>query len=160
MRLFTASWSAVHRHSAAVGAGNEDFMPVRTSVGLPRFWPEARGFPVAKLITPYGLRKLTGDEFHAAYVTRLNETGVEAIRAELAEIGLAYGDRPLALLCFERSSSECHRGMFAAFWQEHTGKVVAEIDPATTDPATGQKSHTGSGRQLQLATAAGAAEGQ
>jgi Protein of unknown function, DUF488 len=136
LTLHTASWTAVHHHSQAVGAGNEGFMPVRTSVGLPRFWPEARGLPVAKLLTPYGLRKLKGDEFRGAYLARLDETGVDAIRAELAEIALEYGGKPLALLCFEKSSSECHRSMFAAFWQEHTGEVVTEVGPAlSTDPA-------------------------
>jgi hypothetical protein len=97
-------------------------------VGLPRFWPEARGFPVAKLLTPYGLRELKGNEFGDAYLARLDEAGVDAIRAELAEIALEYGGKSLALLCFEQSSRDCHRGMFAAFWQDHTGEAVTELD--------------------------------
>jgi hypothetical protein len=88
-------------------------MPVRTSVGIPRFWPAARAFPVAKLLTPFGLRKLKGDDFRHAYLARLDQTGVDEIRAELAEIALTYGGKPCALLCFERRPSECHRGMFA-----------------------------------------------
>lgn len=160
LTLHTASWTVVHRHRRTFDDPHEmGFMPVRTSVGLPRFWPEARGLPVAKLITPYGLLKLEGDEFRERYLVRLNEAGVEAIRAELAEIALTYGGQPLCLLCFEADPTACHRSMFADWWFERTGERVAEVEPATTDLATGQNSNTGSGRQLQLATAARAAEG-
>jgi Protein of unknown function, DUF488 len=133
LTLHTASWTAVWNHSKAVGAGNEGFTPVRTSVGLPRFWPEARGFPVAKLLTPYGLRKLTGEAFREAYLDRLNEAGVDAIRAELGGIAAAYG-KPLALLCYEQDRADCHRGISASFWQEQTGEVVTELDPGKRRP--------------------------
>ncbi len=131
LTIHTASWTAVYRHRQTFDAPRDmGFMPVRTSVGIPRFWPEAQGFPVAKLITPYGLRKLEGEAFTTAYLARLAEAGVEKITAELKEISITYGGKPLALLCFERQQSDCHRGMFAEWWEGQTGEVVTEIEPA------------------------------
>lgn len=132
LTLHTASWTAVYHHSKGVGAGNEGFMPVRTSVGLPRFWSEAKAFPVAKLITPYGLRKLTGDDFRAAYLGRLAEAGFDRILDELCQIHTAYGGKPLVLLCFEKDRKDCHRSMFAAWWETMTGEAINELDLATS----------------------------
>ena len=129
LTLYTASWTAVWRDSQQVGAGNEGFVPVRTSVGVPRFWPMAKQFPVAKLITPYGLRKLEGDEFRERYLARLNKAGTEKIRAELAAIHALYR-KPLVLLCFEKDRADCHREQFAEWWEERTGELVLELEPA------------------------------
>ena len=131
MRIYTASWTAVWRYSQAVGAGNEGVMPVRISVGAPRFWPQARVFPAAKLITPHGLRKLTGAEFTAAYLAKLERAGVDEVRAELADIYAAYG-KPLVLLCFEPDRADCHRGVFAEWWEQQAGDAVPEADLAKT----------------------------
>lgn len=157
LTIHTASWTAVYRHRQTFDEARDmGFMPVRTSVGIPRFWSEAPGFPVAGLITPYGLRKLEGDEFTQAYLARLNGAGVEKIAAELKEIAITYGGKPLALLCFEKQQSECHRSVFAEWWEGQTGEVVTEIELGksalsnvglATDPATTHK--TRYGRQPQ-----------
>jgi hypothetical protein len=129
LTLHTASWTAVHRYRQTFDDPKDmGFMPVRASVGLPRFWTAARAFPVAKLLTPYGLRKLTGDEFRNAYIARLEKAGVDAIRAELADIADAYG-KSICLLCFEADPAACHRSTFAAFWRERTGDQVSEWAP-------------------------------
>lgn len=134
LTLHTAAWTPVMRHVKAFDDPKDvGFMPVRTSVGTPRFWAEAGGFPVAKLITPYGLRKLTGDEFTDAYRARLEKAGVDEIRAELSEIHLTYLGKPLALLCFEKDPKDCHRSIFAEWWETQTGESVTELDLATSN---------------------------
>lgn len=125
LTLFTGQWSKLW------GAWpREDVMPVRTSVGLPRFWPGVHLLPVARLITPYKLRSLEGEAFTTAYLSRLAETGIEAIRAELEDIHALYC-KPLVLLCYEKDPKDCHRSMFAQFWQEQTGEVINEWTTAT-----------------------------
>ena len=84
------------------------------SVGLPKFWPGAERFPAIRELTPYGVfgRELSGDEYRAAYVTRLDGIGPERIHARLGEAQLAAG-RALALACFEPQRRDCHRGLAA-----------------------------------------------
>jgi hypothetical protein len=77
------------------------------------------------------------DVYRALYRNRLEGAGVDAIRTELAGIaGPLEPGRPLVLLCFDRLNQKgawCHRTMFAAWWQEHTGQDVPEL--GTTPPA-------------------------
>jgi uncharacterized protein YeaO (DUF488 family) len=165
LKLHTAQWTVAWRHSKAVGAGNEGFMPVRTSVGTPRFWPEANALPVPKLITPYGLRKISDyEEFKVRHRARLDESGVDSIRRELTEIAEAYGNKPLALLCFEKEPSECHRSLFAEWWEGQTDERIAELQPVSngghaSDPAKLTNERYGRLRQSaqpQLAPSEGA----
>jgi hypothetical protein len=117
---------------ATARRGPVSVQPVRASVGRPRFWPAANRFPVARLITPYGLLKLNGKEFEKHYLARLNEAGVDAIRAELEAIYQVHR-HPLTLACFELDRANCHRGQFAEWWEKQTGVVVPEW---TGDPLT------------------------
>lgn len=184
VRLFTSSWSALHQASKA---GPLPVQPVAISRGKPtKFWPQAGTFPAVDELMPdgwmFGIKDL--EKFGRCYRRKLHTIGLPRIQALLDKIAAA-DDRPLALACFETAVTDCHRGPlgFAGWYERKTSIAIpdlttisakhtpsggvrpvalvyeVEIDPATTDPATGQNSDTGSGRQLQLATAAGAAEG-
>lgn len=101
-------------------------MPVRTSLGMPRWmtaslvdWPA---------VYPYGLFGKDLDEatFTRRYRARLHRQGPRILR-ELAELQAAY-DAPLVLLCFEPADLFCHRHVLRAWLQEH-GVPVEEVMP-------------------------------
>jgi hypothetical protein len=63
---------------------------------------------------------------------KLERIGVEAIAAELFAISERHaGKPPLALSCWEnvtpKRGHQCHRVVFAAWWQEHTGQKIHEL---------------------------------
>ena len=118
----TASWSAA-RDAVLAGIAIE---PVRTSVGVPKFWPEARAFPQIAEVTPYGLLDLQGDEYATAYLARLDRYGIERIVAAINAIHAAHG-KTLALCCFEHDRADCHRGLLAAWFEQQTGTALHEL---------------------------------
>lgn len=133
-RLITTSWRTALRLDVAAAL---DFVPVRTSEGLPRFWPQANRLPEVEALKPVGLRNLHGDEFDRRYFERLDSFGVDEIRAQFAKVrkhpaSAGYWHLPLGLLCFEHveKGESCHRRLFAGWWQRNTGEVVPERDPA------------------------------
>ncbi|MFC4060210.1 hypothetical protein ACFOWE_18045 [Planomonospora corallina] len=106
--------------------------PVRTTVGMPRFQLAYSLAGHATRITPkpWFLGKPL-DAYTLLYRRHLEESGVDAIAAELAEIATRHeAGRPLVLLCFDRLTTAdawCHRSMFATWWQEKTGQDVPEL---------------------------------
>jgi len=75
---------------------------------------------------------LPTDVFEEIYRARLDDLGVDAIRALLQRCcDDAGNDRPL-LLCFENldePGKSCHRRMFATWWTENTSEAVPELEP-------------------------------
>ena len=128
--LFTSSWSQVYRHLKA-SPGPPAFIPTRISLGKPKFWPEAQGFPYIAELAPLGglLRVTDREEFTARYVAQLDRIGVAVITEKLEDVALSYM-KPLALLCFERVDGKgqwCHRRIFASWWEDRTGVEVPEL---------------------------------
>lgn len=126
--LLTSSWPALLRYLAS--GDRPTFVPLGCSVGVPRSLPWARSLRATE-ITPYGLvgakaRELTPDEWEARYLARLDRHGVAAIQHRLQEVFVTYGERPIVLLCWEAQPVDCHRGMFAHWWEEQTGQHVPE----------------------------------
>jgi hypothetical protein len=132
--LVTARWSALYAldkdRKAGMIEGTPPVVPVRTSVGKPRFWPDAKDFPYIGALTPFGLTKIGDEEeFTGKYVARLEKAGVDELRETFDAIDEMY-QKPLALLCFEDLTKEglwCHRRIFATWWLEQTGETVPEI---------------------------------
>ncbi len=123
--LVTCSWRAIHE---AHLAGERSFVPVRTSVGCPKFWPAAEHFPRVREVAPYGLMKLGGEEFRARYVARLESFGIERIVARFDAIHEEY-QRTLALICFEPAGQPCHRRLLATWLENQAGQHVPELEP-------------------------------
>ena len=104
-------------------------VPVRTSVGEPKWWPE----PLAHLrrVAPYGLREVTDqDEFARLYFERLDNAGPEAISDRLIALSATHQGRPLVLLCFEdlrRPGAWCHRRLLAAWIERNLCFAVPEL---------------------------------
>jgi len=75
---------------------------------------------------------LPTDVFEQIYRARLDDLGVEAIRALLQRWCDDAGNDRLCLLCFENldeTGKSCHRRMFATWWHENIGEVVPELEP-------------------------------
>lgn len=141
MQLATGSWRAL---CEADKAGTLDVQVVRISRGVPKYWPAARGFPYMEELAPDGWTLGLKNErtFRAAYLSKLDRVGIEAIQARLDELD---DGRPICLTCFEADPAECHRAI-AAFWIEKTTAMAVnelEIEPAQlrlpTTPDEGEK---------------------
>lgn len=105
---------------------------IRTTAGGARWFSHQLGGH-AKLVTPTRellAANLPKDAYEFSYRRMLNDTGIEAIRAELARLAAANGDSRLVLLCFDRMNKPenwCHRRMLAAYYLEQTGEAIPEL---------------------------------
>lgn len=113
-------------------------VPVRTSVGPPRFWKKGPLAFIAEL-APYGrvdgvdLRKIDDfDLFDVHYRARLTENGVTIVE-KIVDLSRGRPDIPLVFLCYEDvhdPSTFCHRRIAAAWLTEQLGLDVPELSPA------------------------------
>jgi uncharacterized protein YeaO (DUF488 family) len=123
-RLVTWFWKAALAQDVT-----DRLVLVRISVGRPRWVRSAvtQAIPYVEELAPVGLRHIEDDaEFERLYRDRLDGFGIEALDARFQELHDGTQGRPLALLCFEHDPKECHRVMFAKWWQERTGEIVRE----------------------------------
>ncbi len=104
------------------------FVPVGISRGVPR-WPLPFRYRVARLLAPSRATFALEDDadFEREYLRELEEAGVEKIGDLLRRLSDEGGGQALVLLCHERDPAECHRSMFARWWQQQTGQVVEEL---------------------------------
>ena len=96
------------------------------SVGTPR-WKLPYELAHCRALKPYGVFGVyqDGPEYEKAYRAKLDKIGVEEIRRQIKE---AQGDKEnIILLCYEKNKKECHRYIFAQWWEEKTGEKVEEI---------------------------------
>lgn len=148
--MFTSRFKAVSDLDKTLQPDqSRGFVPVRTSLGQPRWIAEARQWPYLPELAPFGLRAIDDkDEFMTLYRERLGKHGVEVILSKLDELWKcqtpgsylvtpAKERLPLALLCFEdvdKPEDWCHRQVFAAWWLEQTGQVLEELNTADLLP--------------------------
>jgi hypothetical protein len=132
--IYTTRAKALYDADQQHGLSNLDLVPVRICKSLGRYlkprWPEARNFPAVEVLVPLRPAEWghSREKFEELYRGRLDETGFEAIEAELAGIHQEY-DRPLALFCHEDITKDfCHRQTFGAWWEDQTGDQVPELD--------------------------------
>ena len=101
---------------------------VVTSLGLPKWRPEASEWPVCHLLTPrWGYLKAEPAEFERAYIAQLGRLGVYKIGRTLERIARENEAQALILLCHESRWEDCHRLTFAEFWLTTTGELIQEI---------------------------------
>jgi hypothetical protein len=99
-------------------------VPVRTTVGAPRFWRHGTMLQ-AKAITPWYEFRLPEEEAEVAYKDRLDREAGRVIH-QLAGLVAQAGDRTLVLLCFDdlNAGSYCHRRWFAEWlWDSYQIEV-------------------------------------
>jgi hypothetical protein len=122
VRLFTAAYGAWSRRP---GMGT----PVACSLLLPKWLPEAEGFPRCWAVTPRFAYWRSGwpDEFARHYLSQLERSGARKIARYLHHIAAEAGSDRLVLLCYEPLAADCHRLMFADWWLVTTGERIEEL---------------------------------
>lgn len=122
--VFTYRWACVKALPPTV-------VPVRISLGGPRFIAGAARFPAIHELMPRGLFRVDDRaEFTRRFFARLDTIGVDVVQQRFDELHAAFGDRPLALCCFEdltRPREWCHRRTWADYWRQRTGAVVHDL---------------------------------
>jgi hypothetical protein len=71
--------------------------------------------------------------FEEMYRERLDDLGVSAVHELLTMCVERANNERLVMLCYEdltKPGLRCHRRIFAAWYQEHTGESVPELEPA------------------------------
>ena len=125
--VYTARWRQVNTPELI------DAVPVRISVGGPRFLPrgQAQAFAFIRELAPLGLLHVDDWlEFTERYRRRLDEHRPESIQARFDELRQLHPGQALALMGFEdlRVRGEwCHRLVFAEWWKDRTGNVIADL---------------------------------
>jgi hypothetical protein len=108
-----------------------DGVPIRTTVGYPRFWRHG-DLLFIRLLAPFGIfgKGLDPDEAHRLYLARL-DGHAEEILVALTDVANQHPGRTLCLLCFEdvHQGEACHRRWFADWYQQHFGVEVPELAP-------------------------------
>jgi hypothetical protein len=111
-------------------------VPIRTTVGSPRFW---RGPPLVdgRRLAPWGLLdpELPTDVCRQRYEQRLDELGDEVIEL-LERIAEDHDGERLVLLCFENvhRGEFCHRRWLAEWIEDRYGIVVPELPEGSQQP--------------------------
>ena len=112
-----------------VGVG----LPVRTTVGSPRFQLPYRLVTEFRLLTPrrewLGLSKAA---YQRNYIGMLEAHGVDKLTRAFDALAEAHGVDTLVFLCFDNLAKPgpdawCHRTMFGAWWESVTGAPVPEL---------------------------------
>ena len=115
----------------------EDGVPIRTTVGAPKFW---RGPDLVdgRVMAPYGLLSddLTTDEARRRYRQRLDEQA-DGVAAALATIATEHPGQPLVLLCYEnvQAGEQCHRRWLAGWLADRYGIEVPEATIVAQQPS-------------------------
>jgi hypothetical protein len=106
-------------------------LPVRITLGKPRFRLGYEYEEIRFLAPTPRIFRLEGEKFEREYKHRLDEIGVDRLRRIFEERARRCRTTRLVFLCFEDvlRGEYCHRRHFAAWWEAHTGEVVAELDP-------------------------------
>jgi hypothetical protein len=117
--LFTASYRAYRPDMGQA---------VVTSLGLPRWRPEARQWPRCWLLTPTPalFREPDDEKFAEGYAARLEGFGPQKIASVLEAIARDTGAGRLVLLCHEADPARCHRSQFTSYWLAATGERIEE----------------------------------
>lgn len=123
--IATASWFAYRPDMG---------LAIRASLGMPK-----KGFahPLEELrvATPHpSYFRASDEEFERRFLEQLNRAGVVTIRRKLQEFADSHGATTVVLLCFERDRADCHRGMFAQWWEDQTGERIEELGYRPTAP--------------------------
>jgi hypothetical protein len=101
-------------------------VPIRTTIGEPKFWGRRRKLEDLRVAAPWGL--MDADDWRERYEQRLDAEGDRIIR-QLARIARQCPGEQLALLCFENvnAGEECHRRTLAEWLEDRLDIRVPEM---------------------------------
>ena len=118
------------------GFRREHGVPVRTTVGAPKYWRSNRQGDLVhfKEMAPYKIlgnaALKTDEDQRRAYWMRCEELAVPIVQT-MAEIARTHPDQTLCLLCFEdvHKGQQCHRRWFARWFEMRFGLLIPEWTP-------------------------------
>lgn len=120
----------------------DGYYPVGISVGSPKF---NAGYTLREkcyALAPTGqMLRLDYEPYRKQYMEKLNRIGADKIISIVNQLEMRALDegKELVLLCFEdirNGDNWCHRTLFAEWWMERTGEIIAELeDPSPVKPA-------------------------
>lgn len=125
------------RTSRYTGFQPEYGVPVRVTVGAPRWFPYPYEYVPA--LAPYGILKNANLPTLAmrrdAFMRRLDSKRDEMLAA-LDELAAKYPGVPLVLLCYENvhKGEVCHRRWIADWFRERMSVIVPEIGAPCAEP--------------------------
>lgn len=70
--------------------------------------------------------RISFEKYSELYLNQCN-TYQDLIKWKIAQIKKAAGDREVVLLCWEHDRTQCHRQLFANWWESITGEKVEEL---------------------------------
>lgn len=101
---------------------------VVTSLGLPKWQPQAASWPRLNEATPrYLYLHAEPETFAHAYTDQLDRYGPDLIMRRLADIATARRASTLLLACHERDHEQCHRWLLAEWLRRNAGAEVEEV---------------------------------
>ncbi len=107
------------------------YVIVRISRGTPHWMPpEVIWSAIPSLAPEWRLHGLPVGKFEVAYREQMDAVGAPAIVRALELLTDFAGNHDVALCCFEdirKPGQFCHRRMFADWFAEQTGAVIAEL---------------------------------
>ena len=110
----------------------EDASYVSIAVGNPRY-PVPYKIVNLNVLKPYGIFGVYDeDEYSERYFARLDRYGVDYIRKEIEKA--SEGHENVILMCHEKDRNECHRKMFADWWEKNTGEKIEEFEGGKPKP--------------------------
>jgi hypothetical protein len=119
------------RYQASAAIIESGLVPVRTSIGAPRFKLPYQIEGVCRLLMPAReMMGVPGARGRELYESMLDAHGIAVIQADLDRISAAHDNRGLVLLCFCNlavTGGHCHRRLAAEWLEQHTGQVIPEL---------------------------------
>lgn len=71
--------------------------------------------------------RISFGKYSELYLDQCN-TYLETIKERIDEVKEEAGDREVVLLCWEKDRTQCHRQLFANWWESITGEKVDELN--------------------------------
>lgn len=122
--VYTCRWSSLKGLPSFV-------LPVRISIGKPRFIPGADEFPAIHELMPYGILGVDDQaDFTKRFRHRLHRKTPQVIQERFDHLHARYDGRPLVLLCYEdltKVDQWCHRTIFREWWRDKTGAIIHDL---------------------------------
>jgi len=103
-------------------------LPVAISNSTPKWFRPAKFqalVPPWEIVSKSREGKITDEEFKKEYMKQLNALNPSEVIKSLEEIGKG---NDIALLCYEKNPSECHRKIVAEWLEKKTGITVKEFE--------------------------------
>lgn len=124
---------ATSRYQAGAIIKASGRLPVGITKGHPRWklpYQLATNVRILGAVGPGEFVEKDRDRFSVLYRRRMEGIGFQTVHDTLE--GIAPDDGRLVLLCYEdvhKPGEWCHRQVFAAWWESHTGQAVPELPP-------------------------------